>query len=533
MKYDIDKDLRSCVIEYKNSFYIVLNVDVTGRLVCRTIEGFMSGSSSCVSINPLLNRVYKTDIRIFGPDIITRNEKLLITGLIANSSYPDVWKMTGYRNKNRFLLIIESIVGIRHIFCISSDSIYCSSIKGGHFIKDSSMVDIESSVTNIQWFSNYSSLSWVKNIEFYKLKGISPNPNYIEVLGRLFSYSFDNSVVRFKAIENVVTEKELSICSIADKSSSTLIRLDSLESELKGISESLNKTQITREDIKDYFDYVYDKPTAYFSNREELADVCNVLILNGYADIVSSLIKYNGVRANFYLNDTESICILDENGKSGYSVCRLKMVGVHSFCGKIMYYELRLYPLCGNNSYKVVFTTTDYNLCCSMLTYPYPNLILNNGLSVRGYKNKYLMSVKDEYSTVSFKYKRYEGDSLKIVKCTYHKDTEEWVCPYKEDIGYLNTLLNSFDKISCIKRIILKHYRVYLIENDKIVMSNENIVFSSKSLKTLRRYLSSASDKCLVVAYKRDKAVIKNVYSPDITAEKFISASNMHNNTSD
>ena len=533
MKYDICKDLRSCVVEYKNEYYIILNVDVTGRLVCRTINGFMSGSSDCILINPLLNRVYKTNIRVFGPDIVTRNEKLLITGLISNSSYPDVWKMQGYRDKNKFLLVIESIVGIRHIFYITSDCIYCSSIKGGHFIKEDNMIDRNSPLKGVKGFSNYSGMSWLREVEFYKIKNISPDPNYIEVLGRLFSYSFDNSIVRFKAIEDVVTEKELSICSIADGSRSVLIKLNMLKSELNSMSEKLEKCQLARKDIKDYFDYVYDKPTAYFSNREELADVCNVLILNGYADIVSSLIKYNGVRANFYLSDTESICILDGNGKSGYSVCRLMMVCVHSFCGKPMYYELRLYPLCESSSYRVVFTTKDYELCCTMLIYPYPNLILNNGISIRGYTDKYLMSIKDDYSTVSFRYKRYEGNNLKIVKCTYNKGTNEWVCPYKDDLGYLNTVLNSFDKIAGIKNIVSKHYCVYSINEDKVVMSDERVIFSSKSLKSLRRYLSSVTDKCLVVAYKYDKAVIKNVYSPSVSAERFIVASKISNNVSD
>ena len=522
-------DIRTRLVrDGSGKIFRIEKIDREGYVYGRDVDGYIKDAKALLKIDPLTQCVHMSNYSLMGRDFFSEAELGSIAGLNRGVG-EKLWNAVAYKSsRDTYVLVFESIIGMRYIYYIKYPDIYGIRIKGGYLIHTESDY-LDESISGISEFGKSESTSWIRKATLYKCRNVSANPNLMQVLGRLLFACPEEYLVKLRLWGKNFASTDLigTVSYVNDIDKEVII---CRQSEAVGIAEGFNyHDRISRQVISRFFENVYDKPCPYFE-KDELEKARDILIQNGYTSIADSLVKYNGVRANFYINDDEYLCIRDRDTESGYSLYRLKINQVKTIMGKRLYYEIRMYPLCDERRFQVVFRSVRYESCLRLIGHPYPNLIRGNGIYLKGEYDRFIVGLRDEYSTFTIKY-RNTDEASKTLSAVYDKELGRFVGDVRsEDLEFLERALGSFDDMSGVRSLYKTRYLVYEVKDNRVIVSSDNLLFASLSGFSCAKELSSYENgKYYIVKYKGSEVSAKTLYNPKAgvlgTLDKFFSDS--------
>ena len=336
--------------------------------------------------------------------------------------------------KGRFLLVFQLLEKRKLLFYIDNYTIY--RMKARYSLGKSDEIE----------FSDY---------DYIRVSHYNSNKELVHCLEKLsFGVSL-NVPIKLRILSQCteVKDNEFIIIGSEKEGYYSVISNSYLQNEVRNsVTYKLSRSVLSK-----CISSIYDFACPHFSN-EELVKLNYILSNYGYEYLMKDIVRFNGKRSNFKtINDDEYICILDRIGH-GYDVGKICIAEIRDSNRNILYYEVRLFPLCENGTFSVLYS-----------------------------------SVRKE-------------DCKRVVNYKIAKEEEKWVFNNKcsgKDIYFLNALL----------RTLLKDCKEY--KSIKYILydaSEKAVIDSNKSLGTYEDFSECRSfadsntsiSKCLIVRYVED-----------------------------
>lgn len=493
-----------------NKLYRVSEMSVSGVLKCILLKDMLKINKIMYELDPLTSVVKDTCINVIDMEEFSREELSFLSDIDKYLAIEEVIRIIGYRSEySRYLFVVYCNNNIIHIIDIGQNDIYGLILNNGKVFLPEDLFnryDIKEDVTK-----HYLNVSWTKSARFFKMN-YQLSPNVVETIGRLFHNIRYYEKVDFPLLKNCSGGYCLKIENedgyLVDKEDNILKQLYYREIGLSLLSE--------------YMESYYNYPSIRL-DEDELEKVKGILESYGYTGVYNRLKEFNGIQSNFVVKDgEESVCIKDSGIGHIYSLHKLKLCSVVSSNGIPMYYEIRMYPLCGSDSYIVVYSSVSRKNCESLLRLKYGNLIRGRLLKIKKYPYE-VTSVVDTSTTISIRYTI--RDSKRICEGVYNKKFGMWEQKSKfdeGDIDFLWSILAIFDKIANVRSYVQEKYSVYRVIGNRFCLERHFCIGSSSSFQGSKNIINNfTGDKFLIVKWvedvnegmwmfsKKDKAIIK------------------------
>lgn len=508
-------DLKGRLVSKGENYYILDKIDDYGVIHAKSAIGAVSSSSKRYSIDPFESKVMLYDERYCGYEEFSDEEMKSLLELDKRVSLREVDRVVGYKNERQdYLLVFYMNTGRIHILFLTFPEVYGLVINKGKLDMDRNEFDFSCSISDIG--KRFPDVRWLENAKVFKYINGETNPCVLETIGRMLHDFSVNSKVLLPILQNYnYGEGSRYAMKIKGKSGNMLVNPYALNWDFPKLK--IKGTRVSRKFLAEYLESSYNHPCAYF-NDEELEKVLEILKINGYEEIVEDVRMGNGKRSNFKVESTgERVCIMDANKGPLYSLHKLVIAPVKSAIGIPLYYEIRMYPLCGNASYRVLFSSCLLESCNKIIEYPYANLIRGNLLEVRDYFFS-ITRVIDTNVDITIRY-TYHGARGKVFSATYMKGSGEWKYIEKSTTGYdekfLSKLLDIFDSVAKVKKIVSERYVVYYKDDNGFILDDVHNVGVTTSFANCRNIImGSDKENFLIVKYiiKEDEDVKENTW---------------------
>lgn len=492
-------DLVHKIVKCREKYYYVDSVDLEGFLLSREVSEL--GKSKCRSerLDPLTSSVVSLDWECIGYEDFSRLELDFMRRIDGYIDLSDINYVVGYYGKTgRYLIVVFTNSNTTHIMDIDSNSVYGIVLNKGRIDLSTGLFDLHDVRSKIT--DEYVGVDWVRYAKLYKMF-YKPTSDVLETLGRLF--------FGFERCRKVILPVLKDICE------GTVLKLFSSERSLVISTDCIKdyifkKEIITRDVLNEYMNENFSKPCPSFEG-EELEKVLNILKIHGYGFLIEEFKKNNGSISNYPVECREDyLCIRDSSLRSSYSLHLLRVVPVRSYAGIIMYYELRLYPLCDNGRYLVMYSSIYREKCEELLKYKNANLIRGSLLKFKGYPFE-ITSLVDSGDSVSIRY-TIRGNKT-IYNANYNKVSSELENIEFSDTGldkdFIDLVLKVFDKKADLLKIPETEFFIYRASGRKFILNTRHCIAIKNSFEECLSFLRSlcSNEEYLIVARESNREV--------------------------
>ena len=513
-------DVRRHVIKnIHGQYWWVKRVDKEGRLLCEEIKSFSDVIKNVLKIDPLTEPVYIYPIEVTEQETLSNADIQAINVLGDLLPGTQIWRAAGCSSSdNTYLLILESIVGMKYIYYICPPHLYSIRMKGNYLLPPAQDFYEENTILGIPEFSQ---IQWVQQMELYRIKDKLSNEKLCHMMKRLFLCVPDGRFTRLYLLEEPLQDFKGNVITIIPDALEKQCMV-TWEQSFRALldSDRILSKLLTRCDISTFFKEVYDYPCAYF-NKDELTKACDILRENGYGDVASQVIALNGQCSTYAVDADISIGIRDQENVSGYMFQKYRAVTVRSVLWRPLYYEIRMYPLCGDYKYQVVEQVLSKKTAQELINCPYTNLIRGAGIKINGFPHS-LIKIEDSYLDVTIHYKKADGP--KSYMASYSKEKDIWIEAVKEDMDFLSNILDMFNEIAGIKEIPKHRYMIYKVIDDKVVIGSDYLMYVAVSDLECKRQIECLDlDQCFVIHYIKDVVAERSMYdSKKMSLDEFM-----------
>lgn len=492
-----------------DKLYRVSGMNVDGVLNCFLINDMLKSNKKMYSLDPLVAIVKDTGINLLGIEEFSYLETSLLSIIDRYLDRKTVVRVVGYKSEyGRYMLVAYCSNSVIHMLDIGQSSVYGLILDNGKVYLPEDMFDRFNIKENVA--KHYPGVDWTKYARFYKVS-YEVSPVIMETLGRIF-----HGISCYSKVDLPLLIGGEGICFKIQNEDSIIV--DTEDNILKGMSYR----EISLTMLSEYMETYYDYPCIHLSD-EELEKVKGILETYGYGSIFNRLKEFNGIQSNFEIKENEEyVCIRDYGDDRTYSLHILRLNTVFSVNGIPLYYEIRMYPLCGSDSYIVVYSSRTRENCEAVLHLRYGNLIRGRLMKFKSYPYE-ITNVADTDTSISIRYTL--RNSKKICEGVYNKKFMKW--EYKSvfeeiDKDYLNVVLGVFDRIAGVKTYIPEKYSVYRIVGNRFCLERHFCIGTSSKFQGSRNIIYNANGtKFLIVKWrdnvnegmwmfsKKDKSLIK------------------------
>ena len=427
-------------------FFRIEHVDRDGFLLCKSLDSIRNQAQASQRIDPLTSRVMLFPVELWGRKFLGRDEQALIRSIHDPEDTGDTTAIAGIcSHRGTFLLVFESVIGIRTLYYIHGSRIFALSMKGGYILPPSQRFDPDQTVEKIRDFLQYP---WISDLRFSLLKDRRASRAFTGILETIFSYIPCGALARLPLLLSDSADPYLCFCTLYGQDPARGNKIFYEVLPMMDVGHVLgnyqtNGTSLGLYVITAFFSEIYDKPCAWFE-PDELEKACDILEQNGFGKMNPDVKKYNGIRSTWLVDEDTWLCIRDKENSSGYSFCRLKLAPVRSSSGKDLYYEIRMFPLCSNRRYQVLFRSIKRKDCERLISHPYSNLIRGN-LSLLTYHGRELLRLDDRKDQCIIYYQKIRETQTK--KAVYDKAVKQFLNADREDLYFLMCVIEAVNDI--------------------------------------------------------------------------------------
>ena len=473
-------DLRGHLVKKVDKYYIIEDVSLSGILLAKNIDDISSKKYKNVNLDPLKTKLAVSESKLVSQGIISSMEVSIVLNLCSVITKRPVKMTTMYKlGKGRFLLVFQLLEKKKLLLYIDNYTIY--RMKAKYSLGKSDEIE----------FSDY---------DYIRVSHYNSNKELVHCLEKLsFGVSL-NVPIKLRILSQCteVKDNEFIIIGSEKEGYYSVISNSYLQNEVRNrVTYKLSRSVLSK-----CISSIYDFACPHFSN-EELVKLNYILSNYGYEYLMKDIVRFNGKRSNFKtINDDEYICILDRIGH-GYDVGKICIAEIRDSNRNILYYEVRLFPLCENGTFSVLYSSVRKEDCKKVVNYKIASLIRGSRVSLVKHPFE-VLRVQDNTMSINVEYCKKSKNI--VYSAVYMKEEEKWVFNNKcsgKDIYFLNALL----------RTLLKDCKEY--KSIKYILydaSEKAVIDSNKSLGTYEDFSECRSfadsntsiSKCLIVRYVED-----------------------------
>lgn len=496
-------DLRGSLVKIGESHLFVRDIMDTGMLLCKTAVGVVNNTKP-IHFDPLVRDVKVSHCKLIDYERFSPEELEGIVKLNKNIEKEKIAYAYGYKNPlGHSLLLFSMTDGTLHVLYLKFGDVYGISLLKGSLVCRY-LYDTDNMILGKDL--GFNCVSWIKMAVLFKMKDAFCNPSMCQTLGRLMHLCPCNTKINLQVFKYKENEcySDVGLKMLCD---GTYMVINPAKFNKVLGSLDLKWDTLKRDTLIESMREMYGDVCCKFS-ESELDTVENVLKHNGYECILQDVRSNNGSRSCFRVSDDLWVGIV--SGKRGsYTLNMFKVVPIKSE-DRVLWYEIRRYPLCESSEYSPVYASFSRECCVKILEDGLADMARGSLITLEEYPFEIVSLVcKEKYISIRYSYR----NRSTMYKAIYRKETMVWEyktpCNDVKEKDFLIDVLNRFDLVQSNME-----YRGYIILDGKVIISEKTAMCTGKSLDSVCESLQNeVTNNYIIVEYNGYKKTNMWIYN--------------------